>query len=142
MQSRDSNGAFRDTCTRSWDGIGKINMHRLATILTHARLFESYRKLMQISTDPMVTDTLTSAAPNSLPGTVLRTVIADDESLARKKLRLLLDSEAEVNIVAECSDGRQTISAVKTCRPDLLLLDIQMPDLDGFQVLSEISPAE
>src|SRR3981081_1843825 len=97
---------------------------------------------MQTPTDPTVADTLTTAPQNNLPGTVLRTVIADDESLARKKLRLLLDSEAEVNIVAECSDGRQTISAVKTCRPDLLLLNIQMPDLDGFQVLSEISPAE
>ena len=97
---------------------------------------------MQTPTDPMVADTLTTAPQNNLPGTVLRTVIADDEPLARKKLRLLLDSEAEVNIVAECSDGRQTVSAVKTCRPDLLLLDIQMPDLDGFQVLSEISAAE
>jgi two-component system LytT family response regulator len=73
---------------------------------------------------------------------VVRTIIADDEQLARQKLRLLLDSELEVEVVAECHDGGQTLSAIRTCRPDLLLLDIQMPDLDGFQVLGEISPAE
>src|SRR4029077_18719508 len=42
----------------------------------------------------------------------------------------------------ECEDGRQTVSAIRAHRPDLLLLDIQMPDLDGFQVLDEISPAQ
>jgi two-component system, LytTR family, response regulator len=73
---------------------------------------------------------------------VVRTVIADDEPLARRKLRILLDSEAEVHVVAECQNGGQTVSAIRTCRPDLLLLDIQMPDLDGFQVLSEISREE
>jgi two-component system, LytTR family, response regulator len=73
---------------------------------------------------------------------VVRAVIADDEPLARRKLRILLDSEAEVQVVAECQNGGQTVSAIRTCRPDLLLLDIQMPDLDGFQVLSEISREE
>jgi len=72
----------------------------------------------------------------------VRTIIADDERLAREKLRLLLKSEAGVEIVAECNDGTQTVSAVRTCRPDLLLLDIEMPGRDGFQVLSELSPRE
>jgi two-component system LytT family response regulator len=72
-------------------------------------------------------------------GSVVRTVIADDEQLARRKLRILLESEPAVQVVAECHDGRQTLAAIRACRPDLLLLDIQMPDLDGFQVLSEIS---
>ncbi|HWY21177.1 MAG TPA: LytTR family DNA-binding domain-containing protein [Candidatus Acidoferrum sp.] len=75
-------------------------------------------------------------------GSVVRTVIADDEHLARRKLRILLDSEPEVQVVAECHDGGQTLAAIRACRPDLLLLDIQMPDLDGFQVLSEIPPGE
>jgi len=91
-----------------------------------------------------------SMSPDSVPQalaehsaeTVVRTVIADDERLARKKLRLLLDSEPEVKVVAECTDGRQAVTAIRTHRPDLLLLDIQMPDLDGFQVLAELSPAE
>jgi two-component system LytT family response regulator len=73
---------------------------------------------------------------------VVRAVIADDEPLARTKLRLLLDSEAQIKVVAECHNGTQTLAAIRSCRPDLLLLDIQMPDLDGFQVLSEISPKE
>jgi len=74
--------------------------------------------------------------------TVVRTVIADDERLARQKLLILLDSEPQVKVVAECQDGRQTVSAIHSLRPDMLLLDIQMPDLDGFQVLSEISEEE
>jgi two-component system LytT family response regulator len=70
-----------------------------------------------------------------------RAVIADDERLARKKLRFLLDSEPQVEVVAECPNGRQTVSAIRSFRPDMLLLDIQMPDLNGFEVLSEI-PAD
>lgn len=72
----------------------------------------------------------------------VRVVIADDERLARQKVRILLDSEPNLTVVAECQDGRQTISAINCFHPDLLLLDIQMPDLDGFQVLSEIPPRE
>jgi two-component system, LytTR family, response regulator len=71
----------------------------------------------------------------------IRTIIADDENLARKKLRVLLNAESGVTVVAECKDGKQTIAAVQTHKPDLLLLDIQMPDLDGFQVQEQI-PAD
>jgi two-component system LytT family response regulator len=69
----------------------------------------------------------------------IRTIISDDEPLAREKLRILLASEDGVRIVAECRDGRQTINALQTYKPDLLLLDIQMPGADGFQVLSSIA---
>lgn len=72
----------------------------------------------------------------------IRAIIADDERLARTKLRVLLDSEPKVQIVAECDNGRQTVSAIRAHLPDLLLLDIQMPDLDGFQVLGELAPGE
>jgi two-component system, LytTR family, response regulator len=70
----------------------------------------------------------------------IRTIIADDEHLARKKLRLLLGAEPAVQVVAECQDGQETIDAVRAQKPDLLLIDIRMPDLDGFQVLKEIAP--
>jgi two-component system LytT family response regulator len=73
---------------------------------------------------------------------VIPTIIADDEHLARKKLRLLLGSEPGVQVVAECQDGQQTIEAVKTHKPDLLLIDIRMPDIDGFQVLAKLDPDE
>lgn len=72
----------------------------------------------------------------------IRTVIADDESLALKKLRVLLLSEPGISVVAECRDGKQTIAAVHACKPELLLLDIRMPDLDGFQVLGKIPAGE
>jgi len=68
----------------------------------------------------------------------IRTIIADDEGLARTKLRVLLNSESGVNVVAECRDGKQTVAAVQSHKPDLLLLDVQMPDVDGFEVLKQI----
>jgi len=69
----------------------------------------------------------------------LRVVVADDESLARQKLRILLSEETGINIVAECSNGAETIRALRDYRPDLLLLDVQMPDMDGFEVLGSIA---
>src|ERR1700685_4482925 len=73
---------------------------------------------------------------------VMRAVVADDERLAREKLLILLKSEPQVQVVAECQDGKQTVSAIRNFRPDLLLLDIQMPELDGFEVLDKIPPGE
>ncbi len=72
----------------------------------------------------------------------IRTIIADDEHLARKKLRLLLGSEPGVQVVAECQDGQQTIGAVRAHKPDLLLIDVRMPDVDGFEVLLQLTADE
>ena len=72
----------------------------------------------------------------------IRTVIADDEHLARKKLRLLLGSEPGVQVVAECQDGQQAIGAVRAHKPDLLLIDVRMPDVDGFEVLEKLAADE
>ncbi len=69
----------------------------------------------------------------------IRTIIADDEGLARKKLRVLLGSEIGVDVAAECENGKSALAAVEAHRPDLLLLDIQMPDMDGFEVVERIS---
>lgn len=90
----------------------------------------------------MLPDSAPSPLVDSAVRKLLRVVIADDERLARHKMRVLLDSEPNVVVVAECQDGRQTVSAINCLHPDLLLLDIQMPDLDGFQVLSEIVPSD
>ncbi len=89
----------------------------------------------------MIPDSLNLSPQDQPMNALVRTVIADDERLARQKLLILLQSEPMVNVIAECQDGRQTVSAIRALRPDMLLLDIQMPDLDGFQVLQEI-PAE
>jgi two-component system, LytTR family, response regulator len=72
----------------------------------------------------------------------MRTIVADDERLARKQLRAFLGFEPGVEVVAESNNGQPAIDAVRTHKPDLLLLDIRMPALDGFQVLSKISPEE
>jgi two-component system LytT family response regulator len=72
----------------------------------------------------------------------IRALIADDERLAREKLRILLDAEPDIRLVGECGNGRQAVSALRQHRPDLLFLDIHMPDMDGFEVLGAISPDE
>jgi two-component system LytT family response regulator len=67
--------------------------------------------------------------------TPLRVVIVDDEPLARAVLREFLSSDAGVEVVAECANGFEAVKAVSELTPDLLLLDVQMPKLDGFEVL-------
>jgi two-component system LytT family response regulator len=75
------------------------------------------------------------------PGAV-RTIIADDERLAREKLRIFLSGEPGIEIVAECNDGEQAVSAIRKHRADLVILDVQMPRMDGFEVLSHLAPDE
>jgi two-component system, LytTR family, response regulator len=70
----------------------------------------------------------------------LRTAIADDEPLARKRVRSLLAAEPDIEVVAECHDGRETIAAIARHRPDLLFLDVEMPEVDGFGVLEQVGP--
>ncbi len=65
----------------------------------------------------------------------LRVVIVDDEELARGVLREYLAAHPEVEIVAECGNGFEAVKAATELRPDLVFLDIQMPKLDGFEVL-------
>ena len=65
----------------------------------------------------------------------IRVVIADDEPLARQRVRRLLRREHDVQVVGECADGAETVAAVLRESPDLLFLDVQMPELDGFAVL-------
>jgi two-component system LytT family response regulator len=69
---------------------------------------------------------------------MIRTLIVDDEPLARERLRTLLQQESDVQVVGECADGRQALSAISADAPDLVFLDIQMPALDGFGVLQSL----
>jgi two-component system, LytTR family, response regulator len=68
----------------------------------------------------------------------LRVVIADDEDLARSLISEYLKDSPDVEIIAECANGFQAVKTVTELKPDLLLLDIQMPRLDGFEVLDLI----
>ncbi len=70
----------------------------------------------------------------------LRAVIVDDEELARGFLRELLRGHPEIEIAAECANGFEAVKAVAENPPDLLFLDVQMPKLDGFEVLELIEP--
>ena len=70
---------------------------------------------------------------------MMRVLIADDEVLARQKLRQLLRGEQDVDIVGECATACETIELVRVAKPDLLFLDIRMPDMDGFDVLGALT---
>lgn len=69
---------------------------------------------------------------------IIRTVIVDDEPLARARLVDLLAGERDVEVIAECKDGPEAISAITRLRPDLAFLDVQMPAADAFQVLASL----
>src|SRR5271157_905359 len=70
----------------------------------------------------------------------IRVLLSDDESLARERLRRLLEEEPDVDIVAECGDGKSAIALIKREKPDLVFLDIQMPEVDGFGVIAALQP--
>jgi two-component system LytT family response regulator len=72
----------------------------------------------------------------------LTALIADDEPLARERLRYLLSAEDEVEVGGECRNGREVVAALRTGWYDVLFLDIQMPGLDGFAVIDEIGPVQ
>ena len=69
-----------------------------------------------------------------------RTIVLDDEPLARQTLRLLLAREEDFAIVAECGHGAEGIDAIRRESPDVLFLDVQMPEVDGFEVLRRLEP--
>jgi two-component system, LytTR family, response regulator len=73
-----------------------------------------------------------------LPAGPWRTVVVDDEPLARQTLRVLLSREQDFAVVAECSHGADAVAIVRGERPDVLFLDVQMPEVDGFEVLRRL----
>jgi two-component system, LytTR family, response regulator len=69
---------------------------------------------------------------------ITRALIVDDERMARKRLRTLLASEQDFEVVGECANGASAVLAIRTQSPDLVFLDVQMPELDGFGVVREV----
>ncbi len=65
-------------------------------------------------------------------------IIVDDEQLARFRIRSLLEQDPEIDILAECETGQQAIDAIRSLVPDLIFLDIQLPEKDGFEIIKEI----
>jgi len=68
----------------------------------------------------------------------MRAVIVDDEPLARSSLRVLLSHDPAIELVAECGSGEEAVGCIRELRPDLVFLDIQMPEVDGFEVIERL----
>jgi two-component system LytT family response regulator len=73
---------------------------------------------------------------------MIRTLIVDDEPIARAGLRTLLAAEHDVMVLGECRDGAEALTRIREERPDLVFLDVQMPERSGFEVLAALEPAE
>src|ERR1044072_6707600 len=72
----------------------------------------------------------------------IRTLIVEDEPLAREGLALLVRSDPDVEMIGAASDGAAALETIRNERPELVFLDVQMPELDGFEVLSALPPNE
>src|ERR1044072_2024022 len=72
--------------------------------------------------------------------TRIKTLIVDDEPLARRNLRLLLANDPQIEILDEGRNGSEAVKAINALSPDLIFLDIQMPEMDGFDVLAQVGP--
>ena len=72
----------------------------------------------------------------------LRTLLVDDEALSRRGLELRLSVANDIDIIGQCTNGREALAAIREQKPDLVFLDIQMPGLSGFDVLAELQPHE
>jgi len=71
----------------------------------------------------------------------IRTLIVDDEQMARASLRVLLGGDPDIELVGECGSGRDAVTAIAAAAPDLVFLDVQMPRMNGFEVLEAVGEA-
>lgn len=71
----------------------------------------------------------------------IRTIVVDDEPSARSRVIRLLAQDPLIEVVSECRNGIEAINCIQKCRPDLLFLDVEMPGMDGFQVMDQLSAA-
>ena len=73
---------------------------------------------------------------------IIRALVVDDEPLGRRAVRRFLGKHVGVDVIGECGDGESAVRAIRERKPDLVFLDVQMPEMDGFQVLSEVGANE
>jgi two-component system, LytTR family, response regulator len=72
----------------------------------------------------------------------IKTVIIDDEPIARDRVRRMLREENDIEVVGECGNGKEAVAFINENKPDLVFLDIQMPEMSGFEALQEINPSK
>ena len=72
--------------------------------------------------------------------TKIRTLVVDDEPMARERILGLLAQETDVEVVGQCADGVQAVNAIQQLSPELVFLDVQMPAVDGFGVIRQVGP--
>ena len=70
----------------------------------------------------------------------IKTLIVDDEPIARERVRRMLREESDIEVVGECGNGAEAAIFINENKPDLVFLDIQMPEMNGFEVLNSIEP--
>ena len=68
----------------------------------------------------------------------IRALVVDDETLAREALLVMLNDDPDIEVIAECRNGREAVTVIREQSPDVVFLDIQMPEMDGFQVVEEV----
>ena len=71
---------------------------------------------------------------------MIRTVVVDDEGPARRRIRQLLEPEDDVVVLAECADGPEAVEVIRREEPDVVFLDVRMPEMSGFEVLHRVGP--
>ena len=74
--------------------------------------------------------------------TELRVLLVDDEPLVREGLRVFLEREVDVRVLGEARNGKEAVERIRALRPDLVLLDVQMPGMDGLAVVAALEPDE
>ncbi|HEX8265715.1 MAG TPA: LytTR family DNA-binding domain-containing protein [Pyrinomonadaceae bacterium] len=68
----------------------------------------------------------------------IRTLIVDDEPLAREGVRMMLDVDSDISVIAECANGKEAVTVILNQKPDLVFLDVQMPEMNGFEVVEAV----
>jgi two-component system LytT family response regulator len=105
--------------------LGQEQIHNMATVLEESQVERPH------------------SAIESLKGAMrIRTLIVDDQLLAREQLRRMLKDEPDVEIVGMPASGPEAVEAINRLAPDLVFLDVRMPELDGFEVLSQVQPSQ
>src|SRR5262245_35273442 len=82
----------------------------------------------------------TPPLPDSL--TVIRVLIADDHPVFRRRLRMIIQSDEQINIIAEADNGRKALELIQSSKPDVAVLDVNMPEMTGFEVVRELRKAK